>query len=249
MAFIQVGANQGITQAIAQKLGIKGKTFSVDVWNQVVGLVEAESKQKNIFDETKGKDIDSKDYHSNYVVNAGDVQLSDNTWNRICKILGKEDKCTNITNQPSDTSPSVEKTTNLAKAFNLIVRAVKNNTLGGGELPQGFREALIKAYGSVDDSKNTPTVAEYAFSLLVETQKNLGNTTEMNADMARRAFAGVVSLNIDGDLYGKNAQNTKILQWLKVLLKKIIFRKAEEFNNQLRFSKHLLFKMWNLLRK
>ena len=203
MAFIQIGTNQGITQAIAQKLGIKGKEFSVDVWNQVVGLVEAESKQKNIFDESKGKDIDSKDYHSNYVVNEGTVELSDNTWNRICRILGKEKECVNIKSEtPQDTSPSVTQANNLAKAFNLITRGLRDGKLKG--TPPEFRSAIVKAYGNVDKSGgNTPTVAEYVFSLLVDAQKIMGKTDNLSQEMAQRAIGGIVELCPEEEFQGK----------------------------------------------
>ena len=203
MAFIQIGANQGITQAIAQKLGIKGKEFSVDVWNQVVGLVEAESKSKNIFDESKGKDIDSKDYHSNYVVNEGKVELSDNTWNRICRILGKEQECVSVKpEEQQDTTPSVTQANNLAKAFNLITRGLRDGKLKG--TPPEFRSAIVQAYGNADTADcKTPTVAEYVMSLLVDAQKIMGKTSSINQDMVQRAIGGVVELCPDEELYGK----------------------------------------------
>ncbi len=202
MTFLNIRANQGITQAIAEKLKLTQK-FSADTWNQVVGLVESESKQKNIFDESKGKDIDSKDYHSNYVINEGKVEISDNTWNRICRILGKEKECVEVKQgQQQDTSPSVTQANNLAKAFNLITRGLRDGKLQG--TPEGFRSAIVQAYGNVDTSEGkTPTVAEYVVSLLTDAQKIMGKTDNVSKEMVQRAIGGAVELCPDGELYGK----------------------------------------------
>ncbi len=55
-------------------------------------------------------------------------------------------------------------------------------------MPEGFREALIKAYGQVDDINSETTEADYVRSLLLETQKVLGKTPNISEDMARRAM-------------------------------------------------------------
>ena len=213
MAFIQIAQNQGITQAIAEKLNIKGKKYSADVWNQVVGLIEAESKTKNIFDESKGKDIDSKEYHSNYVVQEGIVEISDNTWDRICKLLNVSNNFRKTDVGVQDTDPSVAKTTNLAKAFNLITRGLKNGTLSG--TPPEFRNALIQAYGSIDTAGGTPTVAEYVMSLLIDAQKIMNKTDDINQDMIHRAIGGTIELCPDEEMYGKKCSeysNPKVVE-------------------------------------
>lgn len=202
MTFLNIKANRGISQAIAEKLKLTQK-FSADTWNQVVGLVEAESQNKNIFDESKGKDIDSKDYHSNYVVNEGTVEITDNTWNRICRILGKEKECAVIkTDEQQDATPSVTQANNLAKAFNLITRGLRDGKLNG--VPEGFRDVLVQAYGNIDTAEGkTPTVAEYVTSLLIDTQKIMGKTDTINQDMVQRAISSAVELCPDEELYGK----------------------------------------------
>lgn len=239
MTFLNIRANQGITQAIAEKLKLTQR-FSADTWNEVVGLVESESKQKNIFDESKGKDIDSKDYHSNYVVNTGKVELSDNTWNRICRILGKEKECVEIkSGNQQDTSPSVTQANNLAKAFNLITKGLRDGKLQG--TPDGFRSAIVQAYGNIDTTEGkTPTVAEYVVSLLTDAQKIMGKTDNVCKDMVQRAIGGALELCPDGELYGKKCSEYSNPKVVEQFMKDNNITQQVQQAPQIKFSKEQL---------
>ncbi len=201
MVEINIRTSQGISQAIAEKLNLQGTRISKNVWEQVIGLVEAQNQSDaKIFGQNYGHDIAGSG-KSNYVVTAGKISINDNSWNRICRLLGKPDECIETHSQTTDTNPAVRNTTIRAKAFTRITNALKNNQLG--EVPEGFRDALIKAYGEVDDIDSTTTEADYVRSLLIEVQKKLAGVNDYNGDMVKRAMEYTIKICPDGELDGK----------------------------------------------
>ncbi len=215
---INIKSSQGVSQAIAEKLNLQGTRISKNVWEQVIGLVEAQNRSDGkIFGQNYGHDI-SGSSKSNFVVNSGTITLDDNIWNRICRLMGKPEACVDIKNETTDSNPTIQKSTSLAKAFSTITNALKNNQLG--EVPSGFREALIKAYGAADTSSSDEiSTADYVRSLLIETQKILGNTTQITEDIARNAMEMTVKICPDGELDGKTcseySKNGAIDEWLE----------------------------------
>ena len=101
MVSINIGAGQGITQAIATKLGLKGqdlKKISLSTWQNVMTEVNnAQSqidkhnastqndKQKSIF--TGGRDVNAINQKSNFVVQQGSVEINESSWNKIVQLL------------------------------------------------------------------------------------------------------------------------------------------------------------------
>ncbi len=214
MVEINIKASQGISQAIAEKLNLQGTRISKNVWEQVIGLVEAQNQNDGkIFGQNYGHDI-SGSGNSNFVVKQGKITIDDNIWNRICRLMGKPEQCIDVQSQTTDTDPAVKNTTIRAKAFTRITNALKNNQLG--QVPEGFREALIKAYGQVDDINSETTEADYVRSLLLETQKVLGKTPNISEDMARRAMEYTLKICPDGELDGKPcSEYSSIDEWLE----------------------------------
>ena len=105
MVSINIGAGQGVTQAIASKLGLSKddlKKINLSTWQNVMTEVSnAQSqidkhnasnngdKQKSIF--TGGRDVKTinqqSNWKSNFVVQQGTVEINDSTWNKIVQML------------------------------------------------------------------------------------------------------------------------------------------------------------------
>ena len=94
---ITIGKNQGITQAIRDKIGPeKVKNADLKTWQAVVQLVEG-NKSQSIFKQdnnngtqftTKAEKINDKSSnHSNYVVDQGKVTIDGGIWAKIEKLL------------------------------------------------------------------------------------------------------------------------------------------------------------------
>lgn len=95
---ITIGKNQGITQAIRERIGAnKIKNSDLATWQAVVQLVESNPQSQSIFkkdnnngtqfttDRTKINDKSSN--HSNYVVDQGKVTIDGGIWAKIEKLL------------------------------------------------------------------------------------------------------------------------------------------------------------------
>lgn len=95
---ITIGKNQGITQAIRERIGTnKIKNSDLATWQAVVQLVESNPQSQSIFkkdnnngtqfttDRTKINDKSSN--HSNYVVDQGKVTIDGGIWAEIEKLL------------------------------------------------------------------------------------------------------------------------------------------------------------------
>lgn len=105
MVSINIGAGQGVTQAIASKLGLSKddlKKINLSTWQNVMTEVSnAQSqidkhnasntgdKQKSIF--TGGRDVKTinqqSNWKSNFVVQQGTVEINDSSWNKIVQML------------------------------------------------------------------------------------------------------------------------------------------------------------------
>ena len=105
MVSINIGAGQGMTQAIATKLGLTKddlKKINLSTWQSVMTEVNnaqsqidnhnasnSSNKQKSIF--TGGKDVNvinqQSSWQSNFVVQQGSVEIDDSSWNKIVQLL------------------------------------------------------------------------------------------------------------------------------------------------------------------
>lgn len=107
MVDIQVGKKQGLTQAVASKLGLSKdecKKIDVSVWQQVVK--EIDNEQQNINKHNKANPNDPKEsifsggndtstidkksnWGTNFITKEGSFTLSDESWGKISGLLGK----------------------------------------------------------------------------------------------------------------------------------------------------------------
>ena len=107
MVDIQIGKKQGLTQAVASKLGLSKdecKKIDVSVWQQVVR--EIDNEQQNINQHNKANPNDPKasifsggndtstidkksNWSSNFITQEGSFSLSDESWSKISGLLGK----------------------------------------------------------------------------------------------------------------------------------------------------------------
>ena len=101
MVDIQIGKKQGLTQAVASKLGLSKdecKKIDVSVWQQVVR--EIDNEQQNINQHNKANPNDPKasifsggndtstidkksNWSSNFITQEGYFTLSDESWSKI----------------------------------------------------------------------------------------------------------------------------------------------------------------------
>lgn len=103
MVQINIGTGQGITQAIRDKIGATNiKNSDLGTWQKVVAEVNnAQVKDKSIFKSGENNTTDttklddSSTYHSNFVVDEGNIEIDDGVWNRIKALLtGKTESTT-----------------------------------------------------------------------------------------------------------------------------------------------------------
>lgn len=95
MVQINIGAGQGITQAIRDKIGAGNiKNSNLETWQKVMTEVNnAQSKEKGIFSagENNTADVnklaDKSTWSSNFVVDEGSVEIDDGVWNKIKELL------------------------------------------------------------------------------------------------------------------------------------------------------------------
>lgn len=118
MVSINIGAGQGVTQAIATKLGLSKddlKKINLSTWQNVMTEVNnaqsridahnasnPNNKQQSIF--SGGKDVSTinqkSNWQNNFIVQQGTVEIDDSAWNKIVQLLtGKAP-----TTQPSENS-------------------------------------------------------------------------------------------------------------------------------------------------
>lgn len=101
---IEIKKNQGLTQAIASKLGLSKaecKKIDTTVWQDVMKTVDEEQatrKEKNPNDTSifsGGNDVSTIDkkenWKSNFIAKEGTVSLSDESWSKISGMLGKKE--------------------------------------------------------------------------------------------------------------------------------------------------------------
>lgn len=115
MVQINIGTGQGITQAIRDKIGATNiKNSDLGTWQKVVAEVNnAQAKDKSIFKSGENNTTDTtklddnSTYHSNFVVDEGNIEIDDGVWGRIKALLtGKTEtsvpaKETNPSNAPT----------------------------------------------------------------------------------------------------------------------------------------------------
>lgn len=107
MVDIQVKKSQGLTQAVATKLGLtkeECKNIDLSVWQQVVQEIDKEQQginehnranpnnpQESIF--SGGNDVSTinqkQNWKSNFIIHEGSFSLSEDSWGRISGLLGK----------------------------------------------------------------------------------------------------------------------------------------------------------------
>lgn len=98
MIEINIGKNQGITQAIRDKIGAaKVKNADLQTWQAVVKLVDSNPQSQSIFKKQSNNNTqlttdadkinDKSSNHSNYVVDEGKVTIDDGIWAKIKDLL------------------------------------------------------------------------------------------------------------------------------------------------------------------
>ena len=101
---IEIKKNQGLSQAIASKLGLSKaecKKIDTTVWQDVMKTIDEEQaarKAKNSNDTSifsGGNDVSTIDkkenWKSNFIAKEGTVSLSDESWSKISGMLGKKE--------------------------------------------------------------------------------------------------------------------------------------------------------------
>ncbi len=122
MVDIQIGKKQGLTQAVATKLGLSKddcKKIDVSVWQQVVQEIDDEQQSINQHNKanpndpkasifTGGNDVSTIDQKENWKTNfktkEGSFSLSDESWNKISGLLGRPVE-TKPEEKPQETKP------------------------------------------------------------------------------------------------------------------------------------------------
>lgn len=98
MVEINIGKNQGITQAIRDKIGAtRVKNADLQTWQAVVKLVDSKPQSQSIFKKQGNNNTqlttnadkinDKSSNHSNYVVDEGKVTIDNDIWTKIEKLL------------------------------------------------------------------------------------------------------------------------------------------------------------------
>lgn len=98
MVEINIGKNQGITQAIRDKIGAtRVKNADLQTWQAVVKLVDSNPQSQSIFKKQGNNNTqlttnadkinDKSSNHSNYVVDEGKVTIDNDIWTKIEKLL------------------------------------------------------------------------------------------------------------------------------------------------------------------
>lgn len=98
MVEINIGKNQGITQAIRDKIGAtRVKNADLQTWQAVVKLVDSKPQSQSIFKKQGNNSTqlttdadkinDKSSNHSNYVVDEGKVTIDNDIWTKIEKLL------------------------------------------------------------------------------------------------------------------------------------------------------------------
>lgn len=118
MVSINIGAGQGVTQAIRDAIGAKNiKNKDLSSWQKVMAEVNnaqnkidqhnasnPNDKQKSIF--TGGNNVneigDKTKYTKNFVVQQGTIEIDDSTWNKIVNLLTGKTPETKPTEDPKE---------------------------------------------------------------------------------------------------------------------------------------------------
>lgn len=199
MVSINIGAGQGMTQAIATKLGLTKddlKKINLSTWQSVMTEVNnaqsqidnhnasnSSNKQKSIF--TGGKDVNvinqQSSWQSNFVVQQGSVEIDDSSWNKIVQLLTgkKQDVKTNENSAKSNPPELIKSSQTLAKDG--IPDSVKNINLQSS-IKNASTESMLDSIGgkTIERSVN-------------EENQNIA-VVDINGQKVRRA------VNSDGSL-------------------------------------------------
>ena len=95
MVQINIRTGQGITQEIREKIGATNiKNSDLGTWQKVVAEVNnAQAKDKSVFKSGENNTTDttklgdSSTYHSNFVVDEGNIEIDYGVWSRIKALL------------------------------------------------------------------------------------------------------------------------------------------------------------------
>lgn len=157
---ITIGKNQGITQAIRERIGAnKIKNSDLATWQAVVQLVESNPQSQSIFkkdnnngtqfttDRTKINDKSSN--HSNYVVDQGKVTIDGGIWAKIEKLL------TGSKTENVGTKAEIKFNENLDELTKKEDKKAEFN-----EIEKKRAQAEAKVESKIDtDNRNIPVVA------------------------------------------------------------------------------------------
>lgn len=158
MVQINIGTGQGITQAIREKIGATNiKNSDLGTWQKVVAEVNnAQAKDKSVFKSGENNTTDttklgdSSTYHSNFVVDEGNIEIDDGVWSRIKALLtgktetsvpAKETNPSNAPTQPGDKNETSNGQTlvsknNNAEILNKETFQTPKKYLSAGDLEQ-----------------------------------------------------------------------------------------------------------------
>lgn len=155
MVQINIGTGQGITQAIRDKIGATNiKNSDLGTWQKVVAEVNnAQAKDKSIFKSGENNTTDTtklddnSTYHSNFVVDEGNIEIDDGVWSRIKALLtgtsvpAKETNPSNAPKQPENKNETSNGQTlvsknNNAEILNKETFQTPKKYLSAGDLEQ-----------------------------------------------------------------------------------------------------------------
>lgn len=158
MVQINIGTGQGITQAVRDKIGVGNiKNSDLETWQKVVAEISnVQTKDRSIFksSENNTTDVDklndSSTYHSNFVVDEGNIEIDDGVWSRIKALLtgktetsvpAKETNPSNAPTQPGDKNETSNGQTlvsknNNAEILNKETFQTPKKYLSAGDLEQ-----------------------------------------------------------------------------------------------------------------
>ena len=155
MVQINIGTGQGITQAIRDKIGATNiKNSDLGTWQKVVAEVNnAQAKDKSIFKSGENNTTDTtklddnSTYHSNFVVDEGNIEIDDGVLSRIKALLtgtsvpAKETNPSNAPTQPENKNETSNGQTlvsknNNAEILNKETFQTPKKYLSAGDLEQ-----------------------------------------------------------------------------------------------------------------
>ena len=210
MVQINIGTGQGITQAIRDKIGATNiKNSDLGTWQKVVAEVNnAQAKDKSIFKSGENNTTDTtklddnSTYHSNFVVDEGNIEIDDVVWSRIKALLtgktetsvpAKETNPSNAPKQPENKNETSNGQTlvsknNNAEILNKETFQTPKKYLSAGDLEQCKQMLHLEELpDGVSIAKENGQFLYFKDGKQISFQevKNLGNSTETNEKVSQ----------------------------------------------------------------